>query len=135
VIKFKKKEDKGRYPQFGNKIELSLIVLCLALVFVLLIDIPYAGLFVFENNVNRYDFDELPDSFEIRLNEEFNLNIDISEEEDFVFSDDSDVFDINRDTGIISFVPGSLGEFNVVVIALKDVDNFHYKLINFVVIE
>ena len=135
MIKLRKKEDQVGYPQFGNKIELSLIVLCLALVFVLVIDIPYTGLFIFENNVNRYDFDELPNSFEIKLNEEFNLNIDINEEGDFVFSDDSDIFDIDRDTGIISFVPNEVGEFKVVVIALKDVDNFYYKLINFVVIE
>lgn len=133
MIKLRKKEDQVGYPRFGNKIELSLIVLCLALIFVFVIDVPSTGLFIFENNVNKYDFDELPTCFEIKLNEEFILDID--KEGDFVFSDDSEIFNIDRDTGIISFVPNAVGEFSVVVIALKDVDNFYYKLINFVVIE
>jgi hypothetical protein len=82
---------------------------------------------------NKASFLDLPDYFEVKKGEEFILDIDFDEE--FVFSDDSDLLLIDKDTGVLSFVSEELGEFKVVIIALKDVDDFHYKLVKFRVVE
>ena len=54
--------------------------------------------------------------------------------EEYVFSDDTDLFDINREKGIVSFIPEKEGEFYAVIIALREVDDFQYKLIKFKVV-
>lgn len=84
-------------------------------------------------SIEKVSFFDLPHSFEVKKGEEFILDIDF--DEDFVFSDDSDLLYIDKDTGLFSFVSEESGEFKVVVIALKDLDEFHYKLITFQVVE
>lgn len=83
--------------------------------------------------INKYNFNELPSTFEITKGNEF--KIDIDSEEGYLFSDDSNLFDINNETGIINFIPGNTGNFNVVIIALKDVEDLKYKLVTFEVYE
>jgi len=83
--------------------------------------------------IEKYAFEELPDSFEIMVGEEFELDVDIGEE--YIFSDDSELFDISSSTGIIRFTPEISGNYSVVIIALKGLDDIHPKLINFEVVE
>lgn len=90
------------------------------------------GYSVFQS-MDKYNFDELPDFFEIIVGNEFAIDIEL--DGNYVFSDNSELFDINNETGIIYFVPENEGNFSVVVIALKDVENFEYKLVNFLVVE
>ena len=86
-----------------------------------------------EISVEKVSFFDLPDSFEVKKGEEFILDVDFNE--DFVFSDDSDLLVIDKETGVFIFLSEEVGEFRVVVIVLKDLDNFYYKLIKFRVIE
>ena len=86
----------------------------------------FTGYSVYNYNCN---FNELPDTFEIPVGQEFVLDIDF--EEGYIFSDDSDLFEINKENGVVSFTPEEIGAFKVVVIALRDLDDFHFKLIEF----
>ena len=86
-----------------------------------------------EISVEKVSFFDLPSSFEVKKGEEFILDIDF--DEDFVFSDDSDLLFIDKDTGLLSFVSEEIGEFNVIVIVFKDMNNFYSKLIIFKVVE
>ena len=83
--------------------------------------------------VEKYSFEEIPPSFELKKGETVEIDIDFGEE--YIFSDDSDFFDIDPNTGVIYFVPENSGNFSVVIIALKGLDDIHTKLIDFEVIE
>jgi hypothetical protein len=78
-------------------------------------------------------FDEAPDSFNLNVGEEFYYDFDAGE--DYIFSDDADFFDIDPETGEVSFVPLTEGEFDIVIIAMKNAEDFYYKSIRFVVVE
>jgi len=83
--------------------------------------------------VEKYGFDDLPAV--IVLEKDKISNFDIDHEEGVRFSDNTDLFDIDELSGEISFVPSEVGKFNVVIIALRDVGDFKYKLISFEVVE
>ena len=79
------------------------------------------------------NFEDLPSEFELKLGEPFSLNI--NSPEGFVFSDNSEMIDISKETGVVYFSPSEIGEFPVVFIALKDVEDFQYKVVRFRVVE
>ena len=116
--------------RWDNKSLILVAILLIGLLFALFGQITFTGFTFFENT---YNFDDLPDNFELTKGEEFNL--DIHFEPDYKFSDNTDLFDINSETGEISFTPEKIGDFKAVIIVLKDVDNFDYKLIEFRVVE
>ncbi|MBU3940622.1 MAG: hypothetical protein KKH88_01705 [Nanoarchaeota archaeon] len=115
---------------FSSKKFIFLIGLVLiSLLAIFFFRLGFTGYSVYENPI---DFEELPDSFEIIKGQNFILDLDIYG--DYVFSDDSSLFDISKE-GLINFVPESVGEFDVVIIALKTVDDFKFKLVKFRVVE
>lgn len=105
--------------------------LSIVLVLSILLFLNYTGFVVLD--AVKYDFNSLPDVFEVEKGQ--TLVLDIEFEEDYVFSDDSDFVDIDKEEGKLIFESNEVGEYNVVVIALKDVDNFYYKLIKFRVVD
>jgi len=117
-----------KFVKKRNLILIAIIVLISLLVF--LTNFSFTGYSVYETNYYLYN---LPDVFQIKKGEEFFLNVDF--DEGYKFSDNTGLFDIDADTGTINFVPGEIGKFNVVIIVLKDVNDFHYKLVKFVVVE
>ncbi|MFH1376418.1 MAG: hypothetical protein ABIH25_02170 [Candidatus Woesearchaeota archaeon] len=84
-------------------------------------------------SINKYNINDLPTSFTLKLGEEFYLDID-PENNKYKFSDNTDLFNINKETGEIRFTPQEVEEYNVVIIALENVKNFNYKLIKLKVI-
>lgn len=84
------------------------------------------------NPMDKYNFENLPNSFQLFKGHEFGMDIDF--DEGYTFSDDNELFDINSETGVIYFTPGNEGNYSIVIIALKDINDFRYKLINFEVI-
>ncbi|MFC1691837.1 cadherin repeat domain-containing protein [Nanoarchaeota archaeon] len=64
-----------------------------------------------ENSAPRLDF--IPDKI-ILLGESFSFDVNATDYENdkLVYFDSSDIFDINQDTGIISFTPAEPGTFN-----------------------
>lgn len=109
--------------------------------YLVIISLIYLGLFLFiKSDISgRFAidtpetiyFDDLPDGFTLGRNQDFFLDIDYLE--GYVFSDNTDLFDINETTGEIDFVPRETGTFPVVIIVLKDVENYDVKLIRFIV--
>lgn len=108
-------------------------MLVILLVFLMFFEFSYA---VAEEETLDYGysywFDELPEEFNLTIGESFSLDIDF--EDDYFFSEDSDLIDITKETGIFSFTPEEEGEFYTVFIALKDVMNFEYRLVKFRVV-
>lgn len=78
-------------------------------------------------------FDNVPDSFEITVGESFYYDFDMGN--GYYFTDDTDNFEIGKNDGVINFIPEKNGEFDVVIIAMKDSENFFYKSIHFKVVE
>jgi len=81
----------------------------------------------------EYEFLELPEILMVERGQENFFDIDF--EEGYRFSDNTDLFEIEENSGEFSFISEELGEFNVVFVALKDVDNFYFRLIRFQVVE
>ena len=108
-------------------------------IFLVIVGLIYLGLFFFiksqisgafavETKESIY-FDDLPGAIQLPRNQQFVLDVDYLD--CYVFSDNSDLFDINETTGVISFVPRETGEFPVVIIALKDLENYEVKVVIF----
>lgn len=108
-------------------------------VYIILIFLIYLGLFFYIRSnisgsffVETYEiinFDELKERYDIGINEKFAL--DINYLEGYIFSDNTELFDIGRETGIISFTPTSMEEYSVVIVALHDVDDLKVKVVTF----
>ncbi len=110
-------------------------------VYVIIISLVYVGLFFFiifqisgsfsveTASVNKINFEELPSSFDLNRNQEFSLDIDYKE--GYEFSDNTELFDINKTTGEISFVPENVGLDPVVIVALKDITEYEAKVVVF----
>jgi hypothetical protein len=94
--------------------------------------LEFMGYSVYEP-VQKYVYSELPNYFQLKTGERFVMDID--GEEGYIFSDDSQFFEIDKNEGIIDFIPYQEGKFNVVIITLKDVNDFQYKSIIFEVEE
>jgi len=110
-----------------------IVVIC---TFFLLIIFSYFVNAIFNNESGgmvKYSLNEVPNELIITKGEQFNLDIDYDGE--YTFSDDSDLFDIDPINGEIVFIPDNVGDHFVVIIALKDIEHFDYKLINFRVVE
>nr|MBA4404661.1 hypothetical protein [Nanoarchaeum sp.] len=105
--------------------------LSISLVLIILLFLNYTGYAVLDEK--NYNFNELPDMFELQKGQE--LILDLNFEEGYSFSDDSNIVDINKENGKLIFKSDEIGEYSVVLIALKDVSNFEYKLVKFRVIE
>jgi hypothetical protein len=105
-------------------------ILVVAFVFLSLLRV-YTGAVVYEDS--RYNINEIPEFFEIEKGEEFYLDIDAPE--GYIFSDDSELFDIDSFSGEIDFVPEDEGEYYFVIVALNSIEDFQYKLIKLRVVE
>lgn len=105
--------------------------LSIILVLLILLFLNYTGYVVLDEKT--YNLNELPDVFELQKGQE--LRLDLNFNEGYSFSDDSNLVEINRESGKMTFESDNIGEYNVVLIALKDVGNFEYKLIKFRVID
>lgn len=116
-----------------NKDILILALVIFGILSIILL-VGYGPNLKFSPAIEKYNFNELPDSFDVTLGNEFRIDIDILEQGNYVFSEDTDLFDIEKETGIISFIPEEPGEYKVNLIALENVDNFHIKLITFRVV-
>ena len=79
--------------------------------------------------VNKIDFNELEDVYNLRINDEFILDVDYNE--GYTFSENTDLFDINESTGVISFVPNEAGVHPSVIVAMHNSSDFIYKVVLF----
>jgi len=113
----------GQFLFFG-------VALVVALVFLSFLRV-YTGGATYETL--QYNIDEIPKVIEVENGEEFYLDIDVPE--GYIFSDDSELFDIDSSSGVISFIPGEEGEYYFVIVALNSVEDFQYKLVKLRVIE
>ena len=104
-------------------------ILVVAFVFLSFLRV-YTGAVIYEPL--QYNLDEIPEILEIEKGEEFILDVDAPE--GYIFSDDSDLFDIDPSSGEINFIPEEEGEYYFVVVALNSVDDFQYKLVKLKVI-
>lgn len=76
-------------------------------------------------------FGDLPDVITLNVNEPYYFKVD--HDLGYEFSDNSPFFDIEPNTGEISFTPTEQGTHYVVIIAMRDITDFQAKPIRFVV--
>lgn len=116
---------------FVNEKKREIVIVGIILLLAIIVDVSYTGNSTL-GDLN-YNFDDVPNEFEIEKGKEFFMNIDIGE--GYTFSDDTDLFDINETSGVINFIPDKTGEFYVNIIVLKNIEDFRFKLIKINVIE
>ncbi len=107
-------------------------------IYITIIILLYLALFFYIKNITgkfvieppeKINFDDLPESFTLKRSQLFLLDIDYKE--NYVFSDNTDLFDIDRTTGLISFTPTEVGEYPVVIVTLFNITEYKIKLIHF----
>lgn len=80
-------------------------------------------------NLETTNFNELPPILTLEKDKRFSLDLD--HQPGYVFSDNSDLFDINPSTGVIDFTPTQSGEHIAIVAAYENIGNYELKVIRF----
>jgi hypothetical protein len=77
----------------------------------------------------------VPDTLEGYYNQAFSFDVDALDPDgdQLIYSDDSDLFDINPGTGEISFTPQVRGEYNVNISVRDEQENEDSKIVKFII--
>ena len=106
-----------------------ILVSLIYIIFFLFIKSTISGSFVI--NQQAISFDDVPNEYYLQRYQPFSLDIDY--EAGYTFSDNTDLFDIDQVSGIISFTPFEVGEYTVVLLAFQDPAHYKVKAIRFII--